>query len=283
MQSISPLRYPGGKAKLASFITKYLHLNGLENGIYYEPFAGGAGVALSLLMEGQIKEIFLNDADLRIYSFWKSILNEPERFCKNIQSVPLTVEEYIQRLEICSEPEHYDQFELGFSVFFVNRCSHSGIIGNAGPIGGFEQTGKWKIDARFNRDNLCSRITTIAKRRDSIHFFNLDALDFLKRTLPRGIRRTESLVYLDPPYHINGHKLYLNYYNDSDHKALANYMKQQKHLPWIMTYDESPFIEQLYSWARVKRLELLYSLRAKRVASELLISPQKLRLPLGCK
>jgi len=77
MQYYSPLRYPGGKASFKSFLDDVILLNDLQEGKYYEPYAGGAGAALGLLMSGRVSELFLNDADIRVFAFWRSLLDYP--------------------------------------------------------------------------------------------------------------------------------------------------------------------------------------------------------------
>jgi DNA adenine methylase len=83
MKFYSPLRYPGGKNKLAKFVASLCKKNNI-NGHYIEPYAGGASVALYLLLEGHVKEITINDLDRSVYAFWHSILNETEKFCNKI-------------------------------------------------------------------------------------------------------------------------------------------------------------------------------------------------------
>ncbi len=123
----TPLRYPGGKQKLTPFIREILRQNGIR-GHYVEPYAGGAGVAIELLLNEDVQCIHLNDSDLGIYAFWYSILNENERFCREILIAALTIEEWKKRREIVKQPQNHSLFELGFSTFFLNRCNRSGVI-----------------------------------------------------------------------------------------------------------------------------------------------------------
>lgn len=281
MSTLSPLRYPGGKGKLAPFISNLIQLNDLEGGSYFEPFAGGAGVALHLLFEGDVKRIVLNDADPCIYAFWDSIMRFTDEFVRLVELTPLNVEEFRKQSEICQRSDEFDGLELGFAVFYINRCSRSGIIGSAGPIGGYDQSGKWLIDARFNREGLIERIEKIATKSEQIEIHNLDALNFLKTQLPKGRGRSNSLVYLDPPYHLNGHRLYLNYYDDSDHESLADYIKAQNALKWLITYDTSEFIKELYAEYDIHEFKLNYSLQNKKKAEEFMISPATINLPVS--
>ena len=89
----SPLRYPGGKSKIAPFVSLLIEKTKLDECTYVEPFAGGAGVALSLLFDGTVTNIVINDYDKAIYSMWKSILEETEAFINLVRTVPLTIDE----------------------------------------------------------------------------------------------------------------------------------------------------------------------------------------------
>ena len=76
MRTASPLRYPGGKAALTGFLEDVIDLNDLRGCKYFEPYAGGAGAALSLLFESVVDSIVINDFDFRIYAFWTSLLDQ---------------------------------------------------------------------------------------------------------------------------------------------------------------------------------------------------------------
>ncbi|MBS1767712.1 MAG: DNA adenine methylase [Acidobacteria bacterium] len=282
MRYASPLRYPGGKAGLTGFLANVILRNELGGCPYYEPFAGGAGAALSLLKQEVVSELFLNDADRRVYSFWCSALRASDRFVERIRTVPLTIEEWHRQRDICAHPSAYSQFDVGFAAFFMNRCNRSGVLTGSGPIGGYEQIGKWRMDVRFNRETLAERILTIARMKPQIHISCEDAIDFLKAGLPRGHRRERVFVYLDPPYVHKGQRLYLNAYMPKDHAKLAHYLEVQSSLPWIMSYDDSELVRELYSDQKISLMPIRYSLQSKRTASELIIAPHHLSVPHSC-
>ena len=283
MKFDSPLRYPGGKASIAEFLARTIEVNGLSGCSYFEPFAGGAGAALYLLRKGVVSELYLNDLDSHITSFWRAILDEPDRFADAILSAPLSIEEWKRQHQIYILGDLGKPFELGFATFYLNRCNRSGIILGAAPIGGYEQTGKWKMDARFYRESLANRILAIGRRRDEIHVTNMDALDFLAERLPRSVDAHPSFTYLDPPYYSNGSRLYINFYDDRDHMALSRYLHTQCHLKWVMSYDDTDFIRNLYAPTQISSLSLKYSLQRRRRAQEILISPSHVLLdtPVG--
>ena len=279
LKHVSPLRYPGGKAALAELLAETITINGLSSPAFFEPFAGGAGAALRLLSDDVVSEVHLNDLDPRIAAFWKAVLYESDRFAENILAVPVTVKEWRRQSEICGRVGGSNSFELGFAAFYLNRCNRSGVITGAAPIGGYAQDGEWKIDARFYRETLAERVRALARMGERIHVTEMDARDFLVEHLPRGRARERVFVYLDPPYHGKGSRLYLDSYEDADHKRLASYLKGQRHLKWIASYDDSPFIRELYGSCNISGNSLRYSLQRIRRAQELLISPTYLKRP----
>lgn len=277
----SPLRYPGGKARLAGFLKNVIEDNGLCGGTYFEPFAGGAGAGLRLLREKVVSEIVLNDVDPGVFAFWRAVLDKPDRFRKEIRAVPVDVDEWKKQKQIATDDRHRSEmsFELGFATFYLNRCSRSGIIVGSAPIGGYEQEGKWGIAARFNRDTLEERVSWLERQRRRIHLSNKDAVRFLEEDVPTNGRRQKVFVYLDPPYFVNGHRLYGSSYREEDHRRLAEYMKGRHSLKWIMSYDDADFIRELYGDLVRREERWRYSLQHRREASELVIAPKHVKLP----
>lgn len=274
----TPLRYPGGKQKLTPFIREILRQNGIR-GHYVEPYAGGAGVAIELLLNEDVQYIHLNDSDLGIYAFWESILNENERFCKEILIAALTVEEWRKHREVVKQPQNHSLFELGFSTFFLNRCNRSGVI-SAGVIGGLNQEGNYKIDARFSRNDLIRRIELIGRYKDRITITNMDAESYINEYLPQ--LPTDCLIYLDPPYYNKAKALYLNAYNKNDHSRLAQTIQGKINHNWVLSYDGVPQIVELYSDRRHFLYNLQYSAAKSYKGQEVFIFCDQIALPARC-
>lgn len=273
----SPLRYPGGKYAIHPMVTELIKFNRLDGGHYAEPYAGGCGLALGLLFKGVVSEIHLNDLDRSIWSFWDSVLNDSDRFIQKIEETPVTMEEWECQREIYAS-SCADDFERAFSAFFLNRTSRSGVIGKAGVIGGLAQDGKYKIDCRFNKSGLISKIRKIEGYKGRIHLYNLDAVDFIRSAdsdLPQ-----KSFFCIDPPYYNKGATLYTNFYGAEDHKFLAEVILNMKR-PWILTYDDAPEIQDLYSLRRQFKFSLTYSAAEKRKGTELLTIAPQLEIPQG--
>lgn len=272
----SPLRYPGGKGKLSPLIELLIDIHGHRGGTYIEPFAGGAGVAIELLEKGVVSEIVINDLDKGIYSFWRAILEETDRFLEQVSVVPLTIEEWKRQREIYFNHNKKYSFELGFATFYLNRTNRSGII-KGGVIGGIEQSGEWKIDARFNRKTLIDRIKKIAKNKSKIHVYNKDIKPFLEKFVPKY--EGNAFIYFDPPYYNKGKQLYLNFFDYDDHIRIGKLISDTVNSDWIITYDDEPEIEKIYKNYCVKRIGLNYSVAEKKKANELVIFKSCKSLP----
>lgn len=192
MGNYSPLRYPGGKSALYPAISGIIKSNKMDHCIYVEPFAGGANIAWSLLIDGVVDFIIINDADRAVYSFWRAITESTHWFIEKVESVPVTVEEWHKQRAILQGAKRYSK-ELGFAMFFLNRTNRSGIL-DAGPIGGYDQSGTYKIDCRFNKEVLIKKISKIAECKNSVRIYNQDISAFLRRFLPRWKNSGESYL-----------------------------------------------------------------------------------------
>ncbi len=271
----TPLRYPGGKQRLAPFIRELLAANDLLGGEYAEPYAGGAGVGIELLIGGEASRIHLNDKDYAVYCFWRSIVHDSGELCRRIRSASVSVIEWQRQREIISRPAEFEVIDIGFAMFYLNRCNRSGIL-SAGVIGGENQTGKWKIDARFPRRELITRIEAIASRAHAISITNCDAEDYLRTHVAKFPRRT--FVYCDPPYFCKADRLYLHHYQRSDHQRIAGIMRSLKR-PWLVSYDSVTEIKRLYHGFNRIDYGLQYNAASAYVGTEVLFFSPKLRVP----
>lgn len=271
----SPLRYPGGKTKFYGYVRDILECNGLLGETYIEPFAGGAGLALKLLLNDDVKRIVINDFDPAIYCFWHSVLQEPKAFCDLIMNVPLTKEEWKIQRQIYLEQDSSEPLRLGFATFFLNRTNVSGIV-NGGMIGGQNQSGPYKLDARFNRTTLSQKVVQIADRKNQIVVLNYDAKKLLQ---PQELKHFyKAFINLDPPYVKKGHQLYKNAFSEDDHRELSQLISACKR-KWIVTYDICPLVANLYSEYRSGYLDVTYSVHSSQRAKEYIFFSDNLVLP----
>lgn len=271
----SPLRYPGGKSNITPLIKfiieKKKNVYALDRFTYIEPFAGGAGVAVNLLLDGAVTSIVINDYDKAIYSFWRALKEETDAFIELIRRTPVTAEEWYKQKNIYLTKNQKYSLELGFATFFLNRTNRSGILNEAGPIGGYKQKGTYLIDARFNKKELIQRIQNIATHKKHIFIYNKEVRSFITKILPKYMNH--AFVYFDPPYYSNGKRLYKNFLRHEDHVEIARCISQNVLCDWILTYDDAPQIHDIYSQYQyiARKYNLNYSVANKGKGTELLI------------
>lgn len=272
----SPLRYPGGKTQLAPFIAELLRSNQLTGGVYAEPFAGGAGAACRLLFNGDVSEIWLNDLDPAIHAFWATVISEPDYLCDRIRRSRVSMAEWRRQRTAIQDPET-SRRELAYATLFLNRTNRSGIL-KGGVIGGKSQTGAYKIDCRFNKEELTAKIQRIYAYKDVIRVTRQHAETCIRRwdkALP-----ARALMNIDPPYYSKGRALYLSFYEHQDHVRLAALIKGLK-ARWMLTYDDVPEIEALYAELPLFRTHLIYYAQVKRRSSEILVLSRALNRSEG--
>lgn len=273
----SPLRYPGGKAKLYNYVKNIIDANGLTDETYIEPFAGGAGLALKLLLNNDVKRIVINDFDPAIYAFWHSVLYESDSLCRYLSNVNVSIDEWDRQHQIYVNQQGHSTLDIAKAVIFLNRTNVSGVI-TGGVIGGRNQTGKYNMDARFNREELIKKITDIAKMSSRIDLYNLDASVFLQNGTMRHYYK--AFINFDPPYVNKGGQLYKNAFSEEDHEKLHECISQCQR-KWIVTYDVCDLIKKLYSDYRCSIIDIYYSAKEVRKAKEYIFFSNNLILPKG--
>lgn len=262
----SPLRYPGGKAKISSFIAELLYNAGKKD-VYIEPFAGGAGVALDLLLTDKVQNIVINDYDKAIYSFWRAVLNDSDDLIAKIECTPVTIDQWNIQKEIYLSQNSKYSLDLAFATFFLNRTNRSGIL-KAGPIGGKKQDGTYKIDARYNKAELIKRIEAVKKNKKRIKLYNKEIISFIEGVIHKY---DDAFVYFDPPYYNKGPELYRNFFTGEDHSKLAKVIQDSVDCEWIVTYDLTDEITELYENCEKRKFDINYSAVNGRRKSEILI------------
>lgn len=270
----TPLRYPGGKAQFAPFIARVIEANGLSGGHYFEPYAGGAGVALELLYHGYSCHVHINDLDPAVHAFWVAATEAPDHLLRLLNDTPVTMDEWYKWRTVLRGEVETDVVERGFATLFMNRTNRSGIL-KGGVIGGLAQSGIYKLDARFKKDVLAARIRKIADHAQNITVHCEDALSLLRRC--KSFLPKNSLVYLDPPYYVKGQGLYRNFYKHDDHVQIANLLQSMRFpLPWIVSYDNADEICEMYKNSKQLAYDLNYTAQKRYVGNEVMFFSPKI-------
>lgn len=260
---------------MAGLLREVRKLNDVRGTAVAEPFAGGAGAALRMLYLEETHHIHINDADPAIYDFWHCVANRSEVFLEIFSHTRASMAEWRRQRAVYTAGRQCSQLRRGFAAFFLNRCNRSGIIMNGGPIGGVKQTGKWRIDARFNKEELLERCARIAEYRDRINVSCEDGLKFIQR-----LDAEETFYFIDPPYFEKGPTLYLNSLDARYHAALAGCLREMCNSAWVLTYDDCPEIRRMYrGWASIRPFSIRYTAYERRPGKEVMITPRWMRLP----
>lgn len=268
-KSLSPLRYPGGKFKIYDKVKNLIETNKLGDRSYVEPFAGGFGIGLGLLHDNVVESVILNDFDSHIYNFWYTILNYPDEFLRRMMDIPVTIAERERQIGIYDDVQA-DQLNDGFATFFLNRVNFSGVI-TGGPIGGFAQSGTYKLDCRFNKDDTKNKVEQIALLRNRIELYNYDASELIVHHLQERVQ--ECFFNIDPPYVEKGHKLYTNFFKEENHRAFERIITEHLHDGcWIITYDDCELIRDIYKDYHMIDYNILHSAGGSAQGKEVVIT-----------
>lgn len=277
----TPLRYPGGKARFAPLIAELIRGNSLSGGHYLEPYAGGAGVALTLLMDSVVSEVHINDVDPAVAIFWRTATEQTEALIQMVADEPVTMEAWYHWRNVMLGEVPATELQRGFATLFMNRTNRSGIL-KGGVIGGKAQTGAYKLGERFMRDKLCARLERIGQHSQSIHVYEEDAYQLLLRChqfLPEN-----SLIYLDPPYYVKGEGLYRNAYKHQDHLQIAELLREPNFArPWVVSYDNAEEIRAMFHYAQSFTYGLNYTAQRRYAGAEVMFFSYDLTPPVETK
>lgn len=271
---LSPLRYPGGKASLAPLLGALIKAQSTRPATYVEPFAGGAGAALRLLTDEYIENIELNDLDRGIAAFWRSVFFHTDELADRVSKTKVTIGEW-KRQRRAFVDRASSTVDLGFATFYLNRTNRSGIL-DARPIGGLDQTGKWLLDARFNRNELATRISFLGRYRNRVTIHRRDGIAFLAAHMTR--HSADSFYYVDPPYLNHGADLYLDTMTWRDHRNLARLLTSSR-ARWVVTYDcDKRVTTELFPRNSYLRFPIAHTAAHQHVGTEYAVFSQALPL-----
>jgi DNA adenine methylase len=278
------LRYPGSKYKISQIIVSQfpdaLRLGALFNndGIdYREPFFGSGAIGFSVLKHlGSKDRVWINDLDRGIVRLWKSVKESPEELCERIRTFTPNVEKFYE-FKADDGCDSRDPVESGFRKLALHQMSFSGLgVKAGGPIGGRNQSSEYNVQCRWNAPRLCHQIQRRSKLLNRIGNGNvkITRLDFSKvlADVPGN-----AFIYADPPYVEKGDDLYAHAMSLDDHRRLAMQLRTCP-APWVLSYDDHPFIRELYAWAIFRSVNVKYTVATsktpRRKNSEIIITPR---------
>ena len=266
----SPLRYPGGKSRSVDLISTIIP----DFDEFREPFLGGGSIFIYAKQRFPNKKFWINDLYFELYKFW-------EMTQKDVDALVDKVYEWRNQFPVGKELHKFlnenlatfNDLERGAAFFIYNRITFSGTS----LSGGFSEGA---FTGRFTESSI-QRLNQFAKVINGSTITNLDYEKLVKQ------EGENVFIFLDPPYYSatksalygkNG-----NMHKSFDHVKFADTMKNCTH-KWLITYDDSEYIRDLFSFANIMPWELVYGMRnvtegSDQKGKELFISNYLQQLP----
>lgn len=307
MAGLNPVRYPGGKGR-RSIVDRVLSLypdGSLDGVTWFEPFCGGCGLGLALVDRGVVGSAMFSDGDPRIASMWQAMAYQTDDFVRWMEGVSVDMGTFREMRRVANDPDA-GGFERGTATYFLNRTCRSGYI-DGGVIGGNDQSGKYRMDCRFNKPELERRVQRVGELAadgrlrfvgpyDAIALIRLlcgayatgmasasgDVANSVGTAfhddVPVHSDRGELFLYADPPYVVKGAACYRR---GVDHDELARCLHDvgDMGIRWLCSYDDCDRVRGLYAGYRMEPLSVTYSNndRTRGRTDELLIMSERER------
>ena len=259
----SPLRYPGGKSRALKQILPLIPVNISE---FREPFVGGGSVffAIRNLFQDRIKSYWINDLNYDLYCFWKQTRDNGPNLVEVLTDMHATTTDGRALFEnltkakdlLNKNPDMLSEFERAVRFFVLNRITFSGVVDS----GGYSQSA---YEKRFTESSI-ERVKNISPHLSGVKITNGDYTNALFQD------GDDVLIFLDPPYWKAAEsKLYGvrgELHTTFDHAQFAENMRKCPH-KWLITYDDSPTIRELFDFAEIQEWTLQYGMNNYRKES----------------
>lgn len=249
----SPLRYPGGKSRALKHILPIIP----KFDEYREPFVGGGSVFFALKQLFSEKEYWINDLNTDLYLFWDACKNNMDLLVSKVNEIQETGTDGREIFnKLTDGTKDFTNFERAVRFFILNRITFSGTIDS----GGYSEQ---SFNGRFT-DSSIKRLEDIKEYVSNVKITNIDYETVVNKY------GDNVFIFLDPPYlSTTKSKLYGkkgNLHTTFDHERFAENMETCKH-KWLITYDNSPEIKKLFSFANIHEWELQYGMNNYKQAS----------------
>ena len=259
----SPLRYPGGKSRALKQILPLIPLNIAE---FREPFVGGGSVffAIRSLFHSRIKTYWLNDINYDVFCFWQQARDNNPALVEALTTTQanatdgraLFAELTADKDELSENRALLSEFERAVRFFILNRITFSGVVDS----GGYSPSA-------YAKRWTASSIARVAQVAPYLRNVNITCGDYADVLFQEG---EDVFLFLDPPYwKATASKLYGvrgSLHTGFDHAQFAENMKKCRH-KWLITYDDSPVIRELFDFAEIQEWTLQYGMNNYRKAT----------------
>jgi DNA adenine methylase len=244
----SPLRYPGGKSRAVTLLAGYVPPDVSE---YREPFVGGGSLFLYLKQHYPHRTYWINDLNAELYHFWQQAQHDSVQLAAEVAAIKQT---RTDGRDLFYELLHTDTATLApreraVRFFVLNRISFSGTV----EAGGYS---RYAFQHRFTPSSI-ERLARLGPLLEGVRITNYDYRQVL------GEGGESCFIFLDPPYYtatpsrLYGRRGVLH--TSFDHATFAQAMHACPHR-WLITYDDSPAVRELFPFAYWYEWQLQYGM-----------------------
>jgi DNA adenine methylase len=250
----SPLRYPGGKTRVARRFKPYFppHTG------YREIFAGGAAIFFS---KRKARKNWLNDLHPGLYAFWVAVRDRFEAFAEECRKEPTPGRKArfdywaFKRRDLMESRGQHHLLERAVQFYYLNRTVWGGRVV-------FDPSRKSRL--YFSNPEGWSRLEKklahLAKVSAKLRRVRITCEDYAKCL--KGATQ-DTFIYADPPYYreSDGHptdKLYDKSFGFDCHARLAELLRDSP-AKIMLSYDDCDEVRALYKGWRIEELQWKYS------------------------
>jgi len=245
----SPLRYPGGKTRVAKLLLAYAP----EHKEYREVFAGGAAL---FFHKAKCEKNWINDRHPGLYAFYVALRDHFPAFaklCRKQAGDLRTIFNYwADRRDLMDASDGDYIVERAVQFFFINRTVWTGRVvydpQRRSRLYFSNPEGWGRLEEKLGKLEL------IAQKLQGVTISN----DSFEQCLSH--LSNNALVYCDPPYIRDTYcsatdKLYDKSFNEEHHRLLARLLEETPARVMI-SYDDCPQARDLYSGPKWRFVEL---------------------------
>lgn len=190
--SLSPLRWPGGKTE---WVPTLMRLLGVVDG-YCEPFSGGGSTALTIRRRLPWASVWMNDADPCVVDFFTMLRDYPNDMQRRVRKLWRGFAGFAEAIEFFSgilpvlRSDRLDAMQRAAAFYLCNRLGYAGMTHHCGATG--------STSRRIN-DRQIDSLPFWSAALNGTRITGMDYRDVLSVVGPKHV------LYLDPPYeHGNG-------------------------------------------------------------------------------
>lgn len=245
----SPIRWAGSKKKL---LNEMLISFKKEKENYVEPFLGSGVVMLNVLNnieELKYKNIYVNDINANIISFYKLLKKYPIKLLKLLNKLS---KEYNISNDTEKEKMYY-RIRDKFNSNTENKEAYFYFLMKTGFNGVYRENKMGKFNVPFGRkekllipnDDLIKTSKLIKK----VKFYNMSYEKFIKKMKKNGILKS-CFMYCDPPYipddKLISQKQELYTTDNFNHKLFVEFLKNNLEDCVLISMSKSTLSKKIY-------------------------------------